>query len=205
MSWVDIFLVVNILVIGALLTLAAQHAYAHFRPRREIKPTTHGNQNAHIPADVRQHLIEAAEANYQNVLNKAAVDLQRDLETTAAKLNEQLGAVGGTIIQEELKKNQTQMDATAGVVSKKLAAQEAELESSLIKSTEEMQARLAEELANEKQRLAQLLDTKLADAVASFLVETLGKEVDLGAQAAYLTSMLEAHKDELIKGVTDEA
>jgi phenylpyruvate tautomerase PptA (4-oxalocrotonate tautomerase family) len=68
-----------------------------------------------------------------------------------------------------------------------------------------MQARLAEELANEKQRLAQLLDTKLADAVASFLVETLGKEVDLGAQAAYLTSMLEAHKDELIKGVTDEA
>jgi hypothetical protein len=205
MSWVDIFLVVNILIIGVLLTLAAQHAYAHFRPRPETKPTTHGNQNAHIPPEVRQRLLEAAEANYQNVLNKAAVDLQHDLATTAGKLNEQLGAVGGTIIQDELKKNQTQMDATAGVVSKKLAAQEAELESSLIKSTEELQARLAEELANEKQRLAQLLDTKLADAVASFLVETLGKEVDLGAQAAYLTATLEAHKAELIKGVTDEA
>ncbi len=205
MRWVDVFLVVNILVVGSLLTLAVQHAYAHFHPRPEAKPTVHGNQNAHIPAEVRQRLIEAAEANYQNVLNKAAVDLQHDLATTAAKLNDQLGAVGGTIIQEELKKNQSQLDATTGVVNKKLAAQEAELEASLIKTTEEMQARLAEELANEKQRLAQLLDTKLSDAVASFLVETLGKEVDLGAQAAYLTATLEAHKEELIKGVTGEA
>jgi hypothetical protein len=205
MSWVDIFLAVNILVIGVLLTLAAQHAYAHFHPKLEQKPMPHGAQNAHIPADVRQRLIEAAEANYQNVLNKAAADLQHDLAVTADKLNEQLGAVGGTIIQDELKKNQTQLDATSGVVSKKLAAQEAELEASLIKSTEEMQARLAEELANEKQRLVQLLDTKLADAVASFLVDTLGKEVDLGAQANYLTSMLEAHKAELVKGISDEA
>ena len=205
MRWVDVFLAINVLAIGSLLTLAIQHAYAHFHPRPVAKPAFHGNQNAHIPAEVRQRLIEAAEANYQNVLNKAAADLQHDLATTAAKLNEQLGAVGGTIIQEELKKNQTQLDATTGVVNKKLAAQEAELEASLIKTTEEMQARLAEELTNEKQRLAQLLDTKLSDAVASFLVETLGKEVDLGAQAAYLTATLEAHKDELIKGVTGEA
>lgn len=205
MSWVDAFLIVNALVIGALLTLAVQHAYAHFHPRPEPKAVTHGPQNAHIPADVRQRLLEAAEANYQNVLNKAAADLEHDLNLTAGKLNEQLSAVGSTMVQTEMKRNQSQLDAVIGLVDKKLAAQEAELEASLIKSTDEMQARLTEEFAAEKQRLAAQLDTKLADAVTAFLVETLGHEVDLGAQSEYLVATLEAHKDELIKGVTDEA
>jgi len=205
MDWVDIFLMANALVIGALLVLAAQHAYAHFHPRPETKVVPHGPQNAHIPADVRQRLIEAAEANYQNVLNKAAADLEHDLNLTAGKLNEQLSAVGSTIVQTEMKRNQSQLDNVINLVDKKLAAQEAELEASLIKSTDEMQARLSEEFAAEKQRLAGQLDTKLADAVTAFLLETLGHEVDLGAQSEYLVATLEAHKAELIKGVTDES
>jgi hypothetical protein len=48
------------------------------------------------------------------------------------------------------------------------------------------------------------MDTKLADAVTSFLMETLQHNVDLGAQSAYLTAMLDEHKDELVKGVKHE-
>jgi hypothetical protein len=45
----------------------------------------------------------------------------------------------------------------------------------------------------------------LADAVASFLIETMQHNVDLGAQSTYLTTMLEEHKTELTKGIIDEA
>ena len=61
-----------------------------------------------------------------------------------------------------------------------------------------------QELAAEKEQLAKLMDTKLADAVASFLMETLPHNVDLGAQSAYLTSMLEEHKAELVREVAGE-
>ena len=58
--------------------------------------------------------------------------------------------------------------------------------------------------AAEKQQLIAQIDTKLADAVTSFLVETLGHNVDLGAQSDYLISVLDEHKAEFTKRVTDE-
>ena len=57
------------------------------------------------------------------------------------------------------------------------------------------------EITAEKEVLIKLANAKLADAVASFLIETLGHNVDLGAQSAYLTEMLEEHKDEILKGI----
>jgi hypothetical protein len=63
---------------------------------------------------------------------------------------------------------------------------------------------MVEEVAAERQALIQQMETKLADGVASFLTETLQHNVDLGAQTAYLTAMLEEHKDELTKGLKDE-
>jgi len=41
--------------------------------------------------------------------------------------------------------------------------------------------------------------------VASFLTETLQHNVDLGAQSAYLTAMLEEHKADFAKEVADES
>jgi hypothetical protein len=58
-------------------------------------------------------------------------------------------------------------------------------------------------VAAEKQKMIELMDTKLADAVGSFLVETLQHNIDLGAQTAYLTAQLEEHKAELVKGVSE--
>ena len=77
---------------------------------------------------------------------------------------------------------------------------EAELTKAQTKQTElytQLEANLTKEMETKKQFMATQLDTKLADAIGSFLTETLGKNVDLGAQGAYLTAMLEAHKEEL--------
>ena len=68
----------------------------------------------------------------------------------------------------------------------------------------ELEAKMVEEVNAEKQILVQQIETKLSDAVASFLTETLQHNIDLGAQSSYLTTMLEEHKDELLKGISDE-
>ena len=52
--------------------------------------------------------------------------------------------------------------------------------------------------------MIQQIDTRLAEAVTSFLIETLQHNVDLGAQSAYLTAQLEEHKADFIKEVADE-
>ena len=89
--------------------------------------------------------------------------------------------------------------AQAGVES-----HQADLTTKLEQHHAEMEAKLSEEIAAEKQRLIEQIDTKIADTVTSFIIETMQHNVDLGAQGAYLTSMLEEHKAELAKGISDE-
>ena len=103
---------------------------------------------------------------------------------------------------DELRK---QSETTAVGGQSKLAEHQAELSARLDERQIELEAKLSDEMIAEKQRLTQQVDTKLADAVASFLIETLQHNVDLGAQSAYLTAMLEEHKAELTKGIVDEA
>ena len=65
---------------------------------------------------------------------------------------------------------------------------------------EKMQA----ELEAQKAQLIAQIDTKLADSVVAFLVETLQHDVDLGAQTQYLTKMLDEHKADFSGKVKDE-
>jgi hypothetical protein len=252
-----------------------------------------------LPLETRQRLIEEAEDDYTKVLHKSAVDFERDLESTASHLSEQLAKIGTTIVNDEMSRYKSELagmrDETAkkiGTSSAEIEAHQTELRALLVKRQTEMDSKLAEHQAELEKKLAERtaeleqeftelqtryakkqaeleaqltqqetelastvktrelklaehqatledeltkrqetyaskqaeleskleaemqkrrdaytsqLDTKLGDAVAAFLADTLGRNVDLGAQTSYLVAQLEAHKDELIQGVHDGA
>lgn len=211
------FLMLNIFIMGILVSVAVRHAYAHFRPQQheEVeKPHSHAQaaQGAHLPLAVKERLLQASQAHFQAVLNRSAAELQQDLKSTAFHLNKQLGKLGTDIISDEIKRYHASIDqlrkqteTTMISAQAEIAIHQADIKSKLAKRQTELETKMVEDIAAEKQILIQNIDTKLADAVASFLTETLQHNVDLGAQTAYLTSMLEEHKAEIIKGVNDEA
>lgn len=212
-QFLQIFLLVNIFLIGVVTAIAVQHAFAHFRPRPPEANKPHPiPQNAHLPFEVRKHLLEAAQTHFETVLDRSAAELQHDLTTTTAQINKQLERLGTEIVNDEMKRYRTSLDdlrkqteATINSAQAEIAEHQSELQAQLTQKQTELEAKLTEEIAIEKQHLAQQIDTKLADAVASFLIETMQHNVDLGAQSTYLTTMLEEHKAELTKGITDEA
>lgn len=205
------FLVVNAFVIGLLSAIAWRHARAHFRPEphETAKPLANVPQ-VHLPISVRDRIIEEAEQTFQAELNRSVGELQEDLKTTSTHLNEQLQQLGSEVaisergryynMLEELRKRTGDALATAQA---EIAKNQQELNAQLAQDKQAMQAKMAEELAAEKKRILEQIDTKLADAVGSFLTETLQHNVDLGAQAAYLTAMLEEHKADFKKEVDD--
>ena len=211
-QFLQIFLLINIFLIGVVTALAVQHAFAHFKPHPpeadKPRPTP---QNAHLPFEVRKHLLEAAQTHFEAVLDRSAAELQHDLTTTTAQINKQLERLGTEIVNDEMKRYRTSLDdlrkqteATIASAQTEIAEHQSGLQAQLAQRQTELEAKLTEEMAAEKQHLAQQIDTKLADAVASFLIETMQHNVDLGAQSTYLTTMLEEHKAELTKGITDE-
>ena len=202
MTFLEIFLIINAFIIGGLVTIAAQHAYAHFRPHKEeIKRQPVVDHSTHLPTAVREQLLADAHKRYQQMLDQSADILQRDLGSTASLLTNQLHSIGGKIVNDELEEYKNalrdmhvQADSAINGGRKDIEAYQ-----------QEMKAKLASEVVAEKERLIAQIDTKLSDAVASFLLETLQHDIDLGAQSAYLIKMLEEHKDEFKKGISDES
>ncbi|MDB5187246.1 MAG: hypothetical protein JWM07_718 [Candidatus Saccharibacteria bacterium] len=212
-TFLQIFLLLNVFLIGALTAVAIRHALAHFRPAHHEPEKPHTPPpSAHLPPAVREQLLHAAKANFQVVLERSASELQHDLTSTAAQLNKQLEKLGTKIIDDEMERYHTtlnllrkQAETTINTAQSDVTQHQTDIQAKLVEHQAKLEADLTAKMTAEHEQLMQQIDTKLADAVTSFLFETLQHNVDLGAQSAYLTAMLDEHKDELTKGVKGEA
>lgn len=121
--------------------------------------------------------IAAHQASLEMDLAKRRGELQRQIEEHQAKLEKTL-----TELQSSIESG--------------LASRQSTFEQTLATREKALDANLDAQIAKERQLLMQQIDTKLGDAVGSFLLNTLGTNVDLGAQTPYLLQLLESHKDE---------
>jgi hypothetical protein len=198
MSFLEIFLSANAFLLGVVLTLAVQYFLAH---KHSQKTAAKGSSAAPIPPAVRERIAKQAEANFQGIVNRSALQLQHDLGATGTQLNKLLEKFGSDIranTQGALSGAQDQISEQQTAILKSLATRQAELDARMSQRQTELEAELEQSFATQKDDLTKRLNEKLNDAVLAFLLETLGHEVDLGAQADYLVATLEANKAELI-------
>lgn len=205
------FLLLNVFLIGAAVTIAIRHAYAHFWPHKHDAEHRAQQPVMKIPPAVREQMLAQAQTKYQKILDDAAGQLQLDLSKTTVILNKELSTLGAEIINDEMKRyrdslNQLQLHTEEAIASTRdeLSKHNQDLKTTMAEQQQAALARMNEEVASEKVRLLAQIDTKLADAAASFLIETMGNDVDLGAQTPYLTKMIEQHKDDFKNEVGHE-
>ena len=212
LTFLQAFLIINILIIGILIAIAIRHLLAHLRPQPEEHRLAHSNENSiKLPKEVKEKLLKTAQINFQTVLDHSASELQRDLKITATQVNHRLEKLSQQMINDEMKLYHTsleelrqQAEANIKAAQVEIDNHQAELKGQLAIKQAELEAEMQQEVAAEKQSLLEQIDTKLADAVMALLTETLGHNVDLGAQNAYLIATLEEHKKDLKKGLIDE-
>lgn len=259
-SMLQLFLYIDVFVLGVLLTIGIQHAYSHYLQTRHPERLHHDpSKEGGLPQEVKERLLKDSRDNFQNILDTSADRLQHDLKSTSDRINLHLEELGNKIIDQEMKRYRQELDQQYKHADKNVDTVAAEITQyieehkeklgklheqtdTIIHSTnaditeyknelkkkleylhqqaddaisdvsgeiteykEDLKQKLAAEVAEEKQQLLKQIDTKLADAVTSFLLETLQHNVDLGAQSSYLTSVLEEHKDELAKEAGNEA
>jgi hypothetical protein len=217
MSFLEIFLVINAFIVGVVVTLAVQYGLAHRRSQRQTaKPA---DRSAPVPAAVRERIAKQAEENFQGIVNRSALQLQHDLGATGGQLNKLLEKFGSEVLDDEIRMfrqnvadirastqgtlagAQDEIASQQAAILKSLATRQGELESKLAERQAQLEADLEQSFTAQKEAVSQQLNTKLNDAVLAFLLETLGHEVDLGAQTDYLLATLEANKAELLETV----
>jgi uncharacterized protein YaaR (DUF327 family) len=190
------FLVFDIFLAGVVAAEAIRHALAHYRPHKH--DAEHARPDGvHLPPAMREHLMEEAQANFEAVLASTTRDLQKDLAATSEQIKAHVEKLEAEATSKELE----HYKAVIADLQDKTKTNSEGLDKELTAQKAEMRAKLTAEMEVEKKKLLEAIDSKLADAVASFLSETLQHEVDLGAQGAYLSKMLEEHKTDFAREV----
>src|SRR3989344_4768748 len=195
-----IFLIVDVFILGMLAVVAARHFKAHFRPERH-EETQALAANIDLPPEFKQQLAQDSQTQFQSVVRHSSTELEHQLKDSAAQINSLIKQFATDIVEQEMQRYRQELDR----LREKADAEMGSLRVEMAKHETELKAKMATEIEAEKQLLIKQIDTKLADAVASFLTETLQHNVDLGNQTEYLVSLMEEHKAEFIKEVGDEA
>jgi len=220
MDWMQIFLLLNVFVLGGAVFVAIEHVWLHFHPREEIDPAQ--PSGVHLPMAVKERLLRVAETDYEKVLEDSVGDFHGELEGTTKEINTQLSKLSDDIIAEEMDRYKKTLDELRGQAEQarsgaqsEIEKHQLELEALITERQKALETKFVErhtaleqqaeaEILTMKQSYVDRIDKRLADAVTSFLSETLQYNADLGAQESYLLSELEKHKSELINEVSDE-
>src|SRR5205814_866397 len=113
------------------------------------------------------------------------------------RLTEQVSRLTTTVIEEELDAYQKTLEQVRQVATQAMDQIHQAVEHQRVELRQGMEA----ELAQEKKHLADKFDAKMGDVISSYISEALGSGVDLGAQMQFILTSLEAHKEEIRKGL----
>lgn len=201
----QIFLYLQIFVMGALAAIAGKNAYNHFKspqndPEAPQHQSAHANLNIELSPDVKQRILQASEAQFKTVLNQSASKLQSDLGYSADQINNMVNRLAAEIISGELERYGAELNKLRSQANVAMGG----ISTEVVKHQEAVKAKITQELEEEKQKLIKQIDIKLGDAMGTFLVDVLGHNVDLGSQTQYLVSLLEERKADFIKEVGNE-
>jgi hypothetical protein len=200
---IQIFIYLQVFIAGALTTAAVIYVRAHLRPEthEEHEALPPPNITVDLPHDVRERLVQASQKQFHDILDQSAGKMQQDLNVTTGHVNNLVLRLASEIVSGELERYRADLAKLHEQASAKMGG----ISQEVAKHEEDVKAKITQEIEAEKQRLISQIDTKLADAVGSFLLEALGKNVDLGSQSTFLTQLLEEHKGEFVKEVKGES
>ena len=198
----EIYLLVIVFILGVLTAVAVRFARTHFGMDKPLAPAA--NQppsDEFLTPEIKQRLLQASETKFESAVAHSSSQLQHDLEISAEHIRNLVNRLATEIVADEMQRYRDQLGQLRTQAQTEMTGISAEV----AKHQAELKAKMAAEIDAEKQRLISQIDTKLGDAVASFLTDTLQHNVDLGSQSAYLVAMLEEHKADFVKEVGDEA
>jgi hypothetical protein len=149
----------------------------------KVTPPTAAELDAHL------------KAAYQAEIDGATKTFGTDLTATSTRLSEQVSRLTTQVIEEELEAYQKTLEEVRHVATEAME----QIHETVEKQRVELHQGMEAELAGEKKRMADKFDAKFGDVVSSYISESLGTGVDLGAQMQFILTSLEAHKAEIRK------
>lgn len=151
-----------------------------------------------VLADVDMSEIEKlTKQQLAKVANEAGARFKESLNNAVDGLSVHISDMASNELTGEFEKYQVSLQALRDQSIQEFSKLQKELDERRTQLTEHLDKVIQEE--GEK-RLGSL-DERMNDVVSSYIIESLGNQVDLGAQSAYIFDTLHQHKDEIKRDI----
>ncbi len=138
-----------------------------------------------------------ADAQMIHAVEIASQRLEKSVSAGVDQLAAHVNDVASDSVRQEFDKYQASLRA----LNNQTVEQFAQIQTDLQKQRAELLQQLQTEVTKERERRLASFNERINDVVSSYLAETLGSRVDLGAQSAYIFEQLEKHKDDIKRDI----
>lgn len=190
----QIFLLVNVFVVGILVAFAIQNARAHFKPEQQVEGEK--KDLPILPHETRTRIIEEAEEDYQEILHKSAVELEKNLEATTSRLSTEIDKMGDGIMRDELERYREGLEQLRQETQASIGTAQAEIK----KHQEDMREKFTERQMEMDRKLSQYegeLQAKLAARNTEIEVEFQEKRAEYAKKQAEMEAQMSQRQTEL--------
>ena len=168
----------------------------HERPQPkvyEVKVDAH-----QVMADVDMTDIERlTKQQLSKVASEAGSRFKESMDNAVDGLSVRMSDMANNSLVGEFEKYQVSLQALRDQSIQEFSKLQAELDTRRTQLTEHLDKIIQ---AEGEKRFASL-DERMNDVVSAYLIESLGNQVDLGAQSAYIFETLHKHKDEIKRDI----
>lgn len=144
-------------------------------------------------AEVEKQARVELQQSAHNAANQLHEAIKRTVEQVAMHVDE----TTQNTINQELEKYHVSLQALREQSITEFSKMQQDLDQKRIRMTEALERVAKAELG----RRMDQFNSRLSDVVSSYIVESLGSQVDLGAQLPYILQNLEKHKEDIKKDV----
>jgi len=151
-----------------------------------------------VMADIDMtHVEQLTKQQLSKVAGEAGERFKESLDNAVDQLSVKISDMANNTLSGEFEKYQVSLQALRDQSIEEFSKLQKELDTRRTQLTEH----LDKVIQTEGEKRLGALDSRMNDVISSYLIESLGNQVDLGAQSAYIFETLEKHKDEIKKDI----
>lgn len=151
-----------------------------------------------VLADIDMSEVEQlTKQQLAKVASEAGARFKESLDNAVDNLSVRISDMANNSLVGEFEKYQVSLQALRDQSIQEFSKLQKELDDRRTQLTEH----LGRVIQQEGEKRLGALDDRMNDVVSSYIIESLGNQVDLGAQSAYIFDMLHEHKDEIKKDI----
>lgn len=133
-------------------------------------------------------------------IQSASELFQKNLTVQALKINDELEGLAGSRLRQQVEDFNRVLDSLTATAT----ASVGQLEGLIEQRRQTLEASMSTQILEDKQRAMERFYDRLSDVVASYIIQSLGKEVDLSGQLPFVLKVLEDNQMVIKRDLTGD-